>query len=128
MVNISGMSFGARSGQRRRGAQPGSRACYFGLRDERGRFDLARLKDTVASAPVRVLEVKLSQGAKPGLADTCPTGVATQNRRLSHGLDPTLKSVRCANYVRTLRRDLLKLAEATGVEHPGLIARRRWRS
>jgi hypothetical protein len=53
--------------------------------------------------------------------DTCPTGVATQNKWLSHGLDPTLKSVRCANYVRTLRRDLLKLAEATGVEHPGLI-------
>jgi glutamate synthase domain-containing protein 2 len=32
---------------------------------------------------------------------------------------PDLKSVRCANYIRTLRRDLLKLAEATGVEHPG---------
>ena len=29
--------------------------------------------------------------------------------------------MRCANYIRTLRRDLLKLAEATGVEHPGLI-------
>jgi glutamate synthase domain-containing protein 2 len=53
--------------------------------------------------------------------DTCPTGVATQNKWLSHGLDPTLKSVRAANYVKTLRRDLLKVAEATGVEHPGLI-------
>jgi hypothetical protein len=53
--------------------------------------------------------------------DRCPTGVTTQNPWLARGLDPTLKSVRCANYVRTLRRDLLKLAEATGVEHPGLI-------
>jgi hypothetical protein len=53
--------------------------------------------------------------------DTCPTGVATQNKWLSHGLDPTLKSVRAANYVKTLRRDLLKVAEAAGVEHPGLI-------
>ena len=53
--------------------------------------------------------------------DHCPTGVATQNPWLARGLDPTLKSVRCANYIRTLRRDLLKLAEATGVEHPGLI-------
>jgi glutamate synthase domain-containing protein 2 len=53
--------------------------------------------------------------------DTCPTGVATQNAWLSHGLDPTLKSVRAANYVKTLRRDLLKVAEACGVEHPGLI-------
>jgi glutamate synthase domain-containing protein 2 len=53
--------------------------------------------------------------------DTCPTGVATQNRWLAHGLDPELKSVRAANYIRTLRRDLLKVAEATGVEHPALI-------
>ena len=51
--------------------------------------------------------------------DTCPTGVATQNAWLAHGLDPALKSVRAANYVRTLRRDLLKVAEACGVEHPG---------
>ena len=266
---------------------------YFGCRDERGRFDLARLKDAVASAPVRALEVKLSQGAKPGLGgvlpgakvsaeiaatrgvppgvdcvspsrhaefsdadslldwvemladetglpvgiksavgdlefwhdlvrltadtgrgvdfvtidggeggtgaaplvfadsvslpfrlgfsrvyrifaeaglhegtvfvgagklglpdnavvafalgadlvnvgreamlaigcvqaqkchtDRCPTGVATQNPWLARGLDPELKSVRAANYIRTLRRDLLKLAETTGVEHPALI-------
>ena len=31
--------------------------------------------------------------------DTCPTGVATQNAWLAHGLDPALKSVRAANYV-----------------------------
>ena len=53
--------------------------------------------------------------------DTCPTGVATQNAWLAHGLDPALKSVRAANYITTLRRDLLKVAEACGVEHPGLI-------
>ena len=53
--------------------------------------------------------------------DTCPTGVATQNSWLTRGLDPTLKSVRAANYLRTLRRDLFKVAEACGVEHPGLI-------
>jgi glutamate synthase domain-containing protein 2 len=53
--------------------------------------------------------------------DRCPTGVATQDPWLSHGLDPDLKSVRVANYIRTLRRDLLKLAESCGVPHPGLI-------
>jgi glutamate synthase domain-containing protein 2 len=53
--------------------------------------------------------------------DHCPTGVATQNAWLSRGLDPTLKSVRLANYVKTLRRDLVKVAEACGVEHPALI-------
>jgi glutamate synthase domain-containing protein 2 len=53
--------------------------------------------------------------------DTCPTGVATQNTWLAHGLDPALKSVRAATYIATLRRDLRRVAEACGVEHPGLI-------
>lgn len=54
--------------------------------------------------------------------DSCPTGIATQNSWLARGLDPTLKSERPANYIKTLRRDLLKVSEACGVEHPGLIA------
>jgi glutamate synthase domain-containing protein 2 len=53
--------------------------------------------------------------------DHCPTGVATQDRWLSHGLDPELKSVRVANYVKSLRRDLLKVSESCGVAHPALI-------
>ena len=53
--------------------------------------------------------------------DRCPTGVATQDPWLVHGLDPELKAVRAANYLTTLRRDLLKVAEACGVEHPALI-------
>ena len=39
---------------------------YFGCRDAQGKFELSRLKDLVASAPVRAIEIKLSQGAKPG--------------------------------------------------------------
>ena len=31
----------------------------------------------------------------------CPTGVATQSEWLQRGLDPELKSVRCANYLAT---------------------------
>jgi hypothetical protein len=53
--------------------------------------------------------------------DRCPTGVATQDPWLSRGLDPQLKSVRAANYIKTLRRDLLKLAGSCGVAHPALI-------
>jgi len=56
--------------------------------------------------------------------DRCPTGVATQDAWLAHGLDPALKSVRLANYVTTLRRDLLKVSEACGVEHPALVGPR----
>ena len=51
----------------------------------------------------------------------CPTGVATQNRWLMRGLDPTSKAARLANYVRTLRKELLRLSRACGVEHPTLV-------
>lgn len=54
--------------------------------------------------------------------DHCPVGVATQDPRYTRGLDVSLKSVRAANYVRSLRRDLLKVSEAVGVVHPGLLA------
>ena len=51
----------------------------------------------------------------------CPTGVATQNRWLMRGLDPTLKAARLANYLVTLRKDLTRLAHATGHVHPSLV-------
>ncbi|RBY87884.1 FMN-binding glutamate synthase family protein [Blastococcus sp. TF02A-30] len=76
--------------------------------------------DMVSIAREAMLAIGCIQAQKCH-TDTCPTGVATQNPWLAHGLDPSLKSVRLANYVRTLRRDLLKVAEACGVEHPGLI-------
>jgi glutamate synthase (ferredoxin) len=53
--------------------------------------------------------------------DHCPVGVATQNPRYGRGLDPTLKSVRAANYIVAFRRDLLKVSESVGVAHPALI-------
>ena len=52
----------------------------------------------------------------------CPTGVATQNPWLVRGLDPELKAARLANYVLTLRKDLLALSRACGVTHPALIS------
>ncbi len=67
-----------------------------------------------------MLSVGCIQAQKCHTGD-CPTGVATQDKWLAHGLDPATKSVRAANYVKTLRRDLLKVAEACGVEHPALI-------
>jgi len=51
----------------------------------------------------------------------CPSGVATQSAWLQHGLDPALKSVRCANYLATLRFELLCLARACGHVHPALV-------
>lgn len=51
----------------------------------------------------------------------CPTGVATQDKWLIRGLDPTDKSARLANYIITLRKELIRLSNACGVEHPALI-------
>jgi glutamate synthase (ferredoxin) len=48
----------------------------------------------------------------------CPTGVATQDKWLMRGLDPTDKSARLANYITTLRKEVLQLCRACGVEHP----------
>ncbi len=105
VVNVSAMSFGALSGAAiealNRGAatagclhntgeggiSPHHRhggdlvlqvgTSYFGCRDDRGRFDLARLVDLCASAPVRAVEIKLSQGAKPGLGGLLPGAKVT---------------------------------------------------
>ncbi len=51
----------------------------------------------------------------------CPTGVATQNRWLASGLDPSLKYTRVANYLITLRYELLRLARTCGLAHPALL-------
>ena len=53
--------------------------------------------------------------------DRCPTGVATQNAWLTRGLEPDSKAERCAQYVRTFRKELIKVSESVGVAHPGLI-------
>jgi len=51
----------------------------------------------------------------------CPTGVTTNSRWLMRGLDPDLKAARCANYVVSLRRELLELSRACGEAHPALV-------
>ncbi|KAA0218079.1 FMN-binding glutamate synthase family protein [bacterium] len=53
----------------------------------------------------------------------CPTGVATQNKWLMRGLDPTEKSVRVANYMKALHHDIMAIAWALGLEQPGDINR-----
>ncbi len=51
----------------------------------------------------------------------CPTGIATQNKWLMRGLDPTLKSARLANYLISLRKELLRLCHACGLPHPAMV-------
>jgi len=51
----------------------------------------------------------------------CPAGVATQNRWLMRGLDPTLKAARCANYITKLRHEILQLSHTCGAAHPAMV-------
>ena len=48
----------------------------------------------------------------------CPTGVTTHRGWLQTGLDIELKSTRCAQYIITLRNELLDLTHAAGYHHP----------
>ena len=50
---------------------------YFGCRDAQGGFDLERFKAVVAANPIRAIEIKLSQGAKPGLGGMLPAAKIT---------------------------------------------------
>ncbi len=50
---------------------------YFGVRDQEGHFELDRLMRVVESAPVLAVEIKLSQGAKPGLGGVLPAAKIT---------------------------------------------------
>ena len=49
------------------------------------------------------------------------SGVATNHPWLVRGVDPTTKAARLANYIITMRKDVLALSRACGVPHPALI-------
>ena len=105
IVNISAMSFGSLSAQAiealNRGA--GLSGCmhntgeggvseyhrkggdliwqigtgYFGCRRPDGGFDAAQFEETLGSAPIKAIEIKMSQGAKPGLGGLLPGAKVT---------------------------------------------------
>lgn len=59
---------------------------YFGARDSHGQFSLDALVQSVQSAPVRMIEIKLSQGAKPGLGGVLPGAKVTQQVAEARGV------------------------------------------
>lgn len=56
--------------------------------------------------------------AKVCHTNRCPTGIATQSKWLQNGIDPTLKSVRLAQYFKTFRKEFIEITHAAGYEHP----------
>ncbi|WP_439134829.1 FMN-binding glutamate synthase family protein, partial [Pseudomaricurvus sp.] len=51
---------------------------YFGCRDSKGHFDAALFKDTASHDAVKMTEIKLSQGAKPGHGGLLPAAKVTE--------------------------------------------------
>jgi glutamate synthase domain-containing protein 2 len=50
--------------------------------------------------------------------NTCPTGITTHDARLQRGLDPADKSVRVANFVKDMRKEVGIIAHSCGVREP----------
>lgn len=50
--------------------------------------------------------------------NTCPSGIATQNKWKQRGLNPELKSVRFSNYLTQLQRDIMEITISAGYSHP----------
>jgi glutamate synthase domain-containing protein 2 len=88
---------------------------------EQGMLALAMGCDLINVAREAMLSIGCIQ-AQQCHTGNCPTGVATQSEWLMGGLDPTLKAARLANYLMTLRKELLSLAHACGEWHPSLVA------
>ena len=51
---------------------------YFGARDKNGRFDAEKFRDGAAHDQVKMTEIKLSQGAKPGHGGLLPAAKVTE--------------------------------------------------
>jgi glutamate synthase domain-containing protein 2 len=59
---------------------------YFGCRDEAGRFDPERFAAQAADDQVRMIEIKLSQGAKPGHGGLLPAAKVSAEIAVTRGV------------------------------------------
>ncbi|MDN6279577.1 MAG: FMN-binding glutamate synthase family protein [Psychroflexus sp.] len=50
--------------------------------------------------------------------NTCPTGIATQNKWLEKGIDVDEKSTRTLFYFKNFRKELIEITHSCGYEHP----------
>ena len=59
---------------------------YFGCRDEEGAFDPGRFAEQAADPQVRMIELKISQGAKPGKGGILPAEKVTPEIAATRGI------------------------------------------
>ena len=94
---------------------------YFGVRDEHGNFDLNKLVELVHRNPViKLIEIKMSQGAKPGKGGVLPAQKISQEiseiRGIPMGKDCLSPNSHSAFHdVDSLIEFIEKIAESTGI-------------
>lgn len=148
VVNIAAMSFGSLSGAAVASLNGGARLAgcwqntgegglskyhqqggdlvfqigtgYFSVRTIDGRFDLARLTALCEENPVRAIEIKMSQGAKPGHGGILPGAKVTPEIAAVRGVEPgrdCLSPVRHSAFsdVSSLLDFVEMIADATGL-------------
>ena len=59
---------------------------YFGCRDAGGKFDPFRFKNQASDPQVKMIEIKMSQGAKPGHGGILPAAKVTREISLTRGV------------------------------------------
>ncbi len=60
---------------------------YFGCRDKDGRFDSSKFADNAIDPQVKMIELKLSQGAKPGQGGILPGAKVTKEIAQARGVE-----------------------------------------
>ncbi len=148
IVNVSAMSFGSLSGPAIEAINRGSKIAgcmqntgeggiskhhrhggdliyqlgtgYFGARGSDGRFSMDKLVETVNSAPVKMIEIKLSQGAKPGLGGVLPGTKVTEEVAEARGVPVGItvaspSSHREFESIPTMIDFIERIADATGL-------------
>lgn len=122
LINISGMSYGALSTPAVRALSNGAKlaGCWlntgeggvstyhlegvcdlvcqigtakYGVRDKNGQLDDAKLRDLAAHEQIRMFEVKLSQGAKPGKGGILPGAKVTEEIAAIRGIEAGRDSI-----------------------------------
>ncbi len=122
LINISGMSYGALSKPAVLALSNGARmaGCWmntgeggmspyhmeggadlvvqigtakYGVRDKAGRLSDTRLREVAAWEKVRMFEIKLSQGAKPGKGGILPAAKVTEEIAAIRGIEPGKDSI-----------------------------------
>jgi glutamate synthase domain-containing protein 2 len=66
---------------------------YFGCRDSEGRFDDERFAENARQPQVKMIEIKLSQGAKPGHGGILPAAKVTAEIARARGVPPGLDCI-----------------------------------